>query len=74
MNWIEILVAWAPLLVIFAVWLLIMRQMRGKDGLTSGQYMSEILKETRRQNDLLERLVGNMEQRVARLEDRDRKS
>lgn len=70
--WIEILVAWLPMLLLIAVWVFYMRRSRGiymgQSGKTHGEMLEEHIAEMRRQNDLLEKLVKDQEMRLQRLE------
>ena len=69
MNWIELIVAWLPFVILIGVWVYFMRRQGfvGK-GMSYATYLEEMLKETRRQNEVLERLLAEMKQRVERLE------
>jgi ATP-dependent Zn protease len=70
--WIEILVAWLPMIILLAVWGYFMWRSRGiymgRSGKTHGQMLEEHIAEMRRQNDLLEKLVKDQEARIQRLE------
>lgn len=68
----EVLINWFPMLMLIGVWIFFMRQMRGKDGITSGQYMAAILDEQKKQNELMSQTLDNMNRRLQRLEDADR--
>jgi cell division protease FtsH len=74
MNWIDIVVSWFPMLLLIGVWIWFMRQMRGKSGLTQGQYFEAILEEYKKQNAVTNKLLETMDQRLRRLEDQDHKS
>ena len=68
------LVAWLPLLLVFVVWLLFMRRMHNpKGGISQYAYMEQLLKAEQEQHKALLALIERMDQRLARLEDRDRK-
>jgi ATP-dependent Zn protease len=68
---IEVVVAWLPLVLIVGAWMWLMRrQLRGPGGMTQGEYMHQIVEETRRQNDALLKLLTTMDERIKRLEDR----
>lgn len=62
-SWIELFVAWLPVLVIFGVWFYFMRK---GGGLSYGKYMEQHLEETRRHNDVMERLVSELVKRSER--------
>ena len=70
--WVEILVAWLPMIILLAVWGYFMWRSRGiytgRSGKTHGQMLEEHIAEMRRQNDLLEKLVKDQEARLQRLE------
>ena len=70
--WIEILVAWLPMLLLIAVWIYYATKSqgiyRGKSGKTHGEMLEEHIAEMRRQNDLLEKLVKDQEARLQQLE------
>lgn len=61
-----------PFAIMIAAWLYFVRQFRGKDGLTQGQYMTAILAETKKQNELMAKTLDTMNRRLERLEDADR--
>lgn len=69
-NWIETLVAWGPILLIMGVWIYFMRNMGG--GMSYGKYLEEHLAESRRQNELLTKLIEKMDARISQLEASDR--
>ncbi|MEZ5843587.1 MAG: hypothetical protein R3D27_07615 [Hyphomicrobiaceae bacterium] len=64
----ETLIAWLPMLILIGVWIYFMRQMRGKGGLTQFEYMEQLLAETRRHNNELEKILNRIDERLARLE------
>ena len=70
--WIEILVAWLPMLLLIAVWIYYATKSqgiyRGKSGKTHGEMLEEYIAEMRRHNYLLEKLVKDQETRLQRLE------
>jgi ATP-dependent Zn protease len=72
-RFIELTIAWLPLIIIIGIWAFIMRRFRGPTGMTQGQYMHEIAQENRKHNEALLKIIDQMDQRLARLEDQDRK-
>jgi ATP-dependent Zn protease len=67
---ISVLIGWFPMLLLIGVWIYFMRRfrMQSASGMTQFQYMEELLKETRRHNDQLERLLATANDRLAALE------
>jgi ATP-dependent Zn protease len=70
-TWTELIVAWLPLVILVGLWFIVMRRMNGPTGISQGQYMHEILAETKRQNEALFKLLAVMDERLKRLEARD---
>jgi ATP-dependent Zn protease len=68
----DALIAWIPMLLLIAVWIFFMWQMkkqtRGKSGKNNIEIAEEHLAELRRQNDLLEKIVKDHDVRLQRLE------
>ncbi len=69
MTFLDIFVNWFPLVLLIGVWIYFMRQFRGKNGLSHGQYLEAILEEYKKQNAILTKVLETMEQRLKRLED-----
>ena len=71
-DWIEILIDWFPILLLIAVWAFAIFQgrnaYRGKSGKSHGAMLEEHIIEVRRQNDLLEQVIKDQEQRLQKLE------
>lgn len=69
---IEMLVGWLPALLLIGVfWYFAVKSQAaymGRSGKSHGEMLEEYLVEMRRQNDLLERLIGDQEARIQRLE------
>lgn len=63
MDLLTIAVSWFPMLLLIAVWIFFMRQMRGK-----GSPAEQSLAEMRRHNDALEKILANYEHRLQKLE------
>lgn len=67
----ELLVSWFPMLLLIGVWIYFMTQMKGgKYG--AAKYYGDYLAEQRRHNERLEQIIAKMDERIARLEDRNR--
>jgi hypothetical protein len=73
-RFVELATAWFPLVIIIGIWAYLMRRFRGPTGMTQGQYMHEIVHEYRKQNEALLKVIEQMDQRLTRLEDQDRKN
>jgi ATP-dependent Zn protease len=73
-RFIEVAIAWLPIVVIIGIWAYFMRRFRGPTGMTQGQYMHEIVQENRKHNEALLKVIDQMDRRLARLEDQDRNS
>ncbi|MEJ2125825.1 MAG: hypothetical protein P8Y67_08090 [Alphaproteobacteria bacterium] len=69
---IQFWVAWGPLFLIFSIWIFIVwRQGHFKKGaITNRQYIEEMLTETKRHNETLEKLLAQYEERLTRLENK----
>lgn len=67
-NWIELLVSWMPMLLLIGVWVYFMQRYAGrsKSGLTQIQYLDELLQETRRHNQQIEKLIERLVERDER--------
>ena len=61
----DILISWFPMLLLIGVWIYFMRSMRPKSGISQFEYLEQILAETRRHNNELEKLLARVEQREA---------
>ena len=59
-NWIEIASNLVPALLLLGAFIYLGRQMRGKNGFSQMQYLEELLAETKRHNEQLEKLVGTL--------------
>jgi hypothetical protein len=73
----ETFIWWAAMVVAIGIGIVMLRmmhsynsQLMGKSGLTYGQYLEEMLKETRRHNEQMERLLANMDTRLGKIEER----
>jgi ATP-dependent Zn protease len=66
-DWMGLVVAWLPLLVIMAAWLWFSRrngmQARGSSGATLIELYEQQVAETRRMNQFLERIAMSLEKR-----------
>jgi ATP-dependent Zn protease len=67
-----VLIGWFPMLLLIGVFIYftrtLMSRTRSISGLTSVQYMEELLKETRRHNEQLERLLASTNERLSDIE------
>ena len=60
-NWVSLLVNWLPMLVILGAWIYVMRSMTGGGGgMSYGKYLEQHLAETRRHNELLEKILQSL--------------
>lgn len=70
--WLEVLITWFPILLLGLIFLYVGLRSQsvytGKSGKTHGEMLEEHITEMRRQNDLLEKLIRDQEQRLQRLE------
>ena len=57
-NWIELAGNLIPALLLIAAFFYLSSQFRGKNGFTQMQYLEELLAETKRHNEQLEKLVA----------------
>jgi len=68
----SVLISWFPMLLLIGVWIFFLRRLnrdaRSKSGMTQTQYLEELLQETRRHNEQLERLLANTNERIALIE------
>ena len=68
----SLLANWFPMLLLIGVWIyfmrVFMRRSQSQAGMTQIQYLEELLKETRRHNEQLERLLTSTNDRLAQLE------
>ena len=65
--WQDLLVSWFPILLLVAVWIFMMRGMRGR--LTKNQqHQVDALMEQRRHNETLEKLLAQYDARLRKLE------
>jgi len=64
-NWVELLVSWVPMLLLIGVWIYYMQIYggRSKSGMTQIQYLEELLIETRRHNQMMEKLLERVADR-----------
>jgi hypothetical protein len=66
---ISLLANWFPMLLLIAVWIyfsrIMLRRFQSASGMTQIQYAEELLKETRRHNEQLERLLASANDRLA---------
>lgn len=67
-NWIELLISWFPMLLLIGVWVYYMQQYGGrtKSGLSQMQYLEQLLEETRRHNQQMEKLMERLAERTDR--------
>lgn len=67
-----ILISWFPMLLLIGVWLFLCWRMGafGRNRMSQGQYLQEILEETKRQNVALEAIITKMDARLSQLESR----
>jgi hypothetical protein len=74
----DLAMTWLPILVLIGVFgLFVSRSERvyaGRTGKTHGELLEDYLTELKRQNDLIERIVDDQEQRLQRLEQSRRSS
>ncbi len=71
MDWKEIFVSWGPILLLIVVWVIFMTRLAGDKAPTT-KYLSDLLAEQRRHNDLLEKLVVQHDARLRKLEEASR--
>jgi ATP-dependent Zn protease len=65
--WQDLFVSWFPMLLLLAVWIFFMRQMRGR--MTKGQqHLVDTLVEQRRHNEVLEKMLAQYDARLRKLE------
>lgn len=64
------ILSWVPMILLIGVWIYFMRRYSGPGGAASTN--QKILAEYQRHNELMEKVVDRMDQRIRRLEDADR--
>lgn len=69
-NPLGVFITWFPMLLLIAVWLFLCWRMGAfrRNPMNQGQYLQEILNETKRQNAALETIITKMDARLAQLE------
>lgn len=68
MSWQDAFVSWFPMLLLIAVWIFFMRQLRSGSS-PSNKYLADLLVEQRRHNEMLEKLLTQIDVRLRKIEE-----
>ncbi len=62
---VSVLVQWAPMLVLIGVYVYMMRKYLGprRNGMTNSEYLSALLQEKKRHNEVLENILAQLSHR-----------
>ncbi len=61
---IDVLVSWFPMLLLIGVWVYFMRRLGGGGKLTTSEYYEQFLREQKRSNEALEKILARLESRL----------
>lgn len=68
MSWQDAFVSWFPMLLLIAVWIFFMRQLQS-GGSPNNKYLADLLVEQRRHNEMLEKLLTQIDVRLRKIEE-----